>query len=267
MNFTSVGAYLDAGTENRKDNVLLPLKQIPKGTKEGDSLDVFIYRDSEERLIATIKEPLAKVDQLAYLRVTAITELGAFLDIGLERGLFLPFSEQRFPLKVGQSYLVYLYLDKSERICCTTNVNKYLKSDSLFKVNDKVKGTVYLIIPEIGAFVAIEDKYYGLLPINENYGNLEIGDRIETRVTQKREDGKLNLSLKEPAYKQMDQDAISILTKMENNKGVLPLDEKARPQEIEQMYKMSKAAFKRAIGSLLKTNKIIKNENGFRVKN
>ncbi len=263
--FTSSGAYLDPGTEVRKDQVLLPGKEIPRGAKEGDSLNVFIYRDSEDRLIATTREPMAQIGQLAYLSVTAKTEFGAFLDFGLERGLFLPFSEQRYTLKIGKSYLVYLYLDKSERISCTTDVYKHLSSNSSFQKNDKVKGTVYLVKPEIGVFVAVEDKYQALIPFKECSSDIENGDRIEARVMRIREDGKLDLSLRELSHKQMGTDAEILLKKMGKNNGYLPLSENASPEEISNMFKMSKAAFKRAIGSLLKAKKVMKTDKGLKI--
>jgi len=263
-NFTPFGGYLDAETGNRRDNVLLPSKQVPSGAKEGDSIDVFIYRDSENRFIATTTTPLAEVGQLAYLQVTANTQYGAFLDFGIERGLFLPYSEQRFPLKVGKSYLVYLYLDKSERISCTTDIYKYLTTATVYQKNDKVNGTIYFIHPEMGAFVAIDDKYKGLIPINEYFSDLACGDRIEARVIRVREDGKLDLTPRELAYRQMETDADVVLKKMKHNAGLLPVNEKAKPEDIEKEYKMSKAAFKRAIGSLLKARKITKTENGFK---
>ena len=149
-NFAPFGAYLDAGTDNRDDNVLLPGKQVPKDARLGDRLNVFIYRDSEERLIATTRKPLAQVDDLAYLTVTAKSKIGAFLDFGLERGLFLPFREQKFPIEVGRSYLVYVYLDKSQRLTCTTDIYKHLTHPAPYKKDDTVSGIVYRVNPEIG---------------------------------------------------------------------------------------------------------------------
>ncbi|MFZ3101170.1 MAG: S1-like domain-containing RNA-binding protein [Desulfitobacteriaceae bacterium] len=264
-NFTSFGAYLDAETGIWKDNVLLPVKQQPAAAKIGDYLEVFIYRDSEDRVIATIREPLAKVGDLAYLKVTARTKIGAFLDIGLERGLLLPFSEQKFPLGIDRSYLVYVYLDKSGRLSCTTDIYEHLTIDSLYQKNDKVSGTVYLVKPEIGAFVAVDNKYLGLIPNSEYFHDLKIGDIVEARVIRVREDGKLDLTPRELSFKQMDADAETLLKAMQDNQGYLPLDEKASPEDIEHKFQMSKAAFKRAIGGLLKTDKIIKTVEGLKL--
>ncbi|ADY56314.1 RNA binding S1 domain protein [Syntrophobotulus glycolicus DSM 8271] len=259
-NFTSIGAYLDAETSNRSDNILLPRKQLPSDVQIGDYLKVFIYKDSEDRLIATIREPLAKVGDLVCLKASAKTTLGTFMDFGLERGLFLPFSEQKYLIEVGRSYLVYVYLDKSLRLCCTTDVYKYLKTDSPYQKGDMVAGTVYQIRREIGAFVAVDHTYKGLIPRSELYQNLRNGDQIRARVLRVREDGKLDLSIREPAHKQMDIDAETLLQDMKNNLGCLPLTEDAGPKEIEVRYQMSKAAFKRAVGALLKAKKIIKED-------
>lgn len=264
VNFTSFGAYLDAGTGVRQDNILLPGKQLPEGAREGDELEVFIYRDSQDRLIATRRKPLAQVDDLAYLEVTAKTKIGAFLDIGLERGLFLPFREQRYSVQVGKRYLVYVYLDKSQRLCATTDIDKYLVTDSPYRKNDKVRGTVYGVNREIGAFAAVENRYQGLVLRNEYFQDLREGDLVEARVIKVREDGKLDLSLRELSYVQMDQDALKILQEIKNNAGFLRLNDKSGPEEIQDLLQMSKGAFKRALGKLLKEKKVVQTDDGLR---
>lgn len=202
---------------------------------------------------------------MAYLKVTAQTKIGAFLDIGLERGLFLPFREQKFPLELNRSYLVYVYLDKTGRISCTTDIYKYLTSDSPYRKNDKVKGTIYSVKPDTGAFVAVDNKYMGLIPKSEYFSNIKEGDIVSARVIRVREDGKLDLSPRELSFKQMDNDAEILIKAMENNQGYLALDEKSDPEDIERKFQMSKAAFKRAIGKLLKTKNIIKTESGYKI--
>ena len=261
-NFTSIGAYLDAGTGVRHDNILLPIKQLPEGAKEGEELEVFIYRDSEERLIATLKNPLAQLGELAYLKVNAMTKIGAFLDLGLERGLFLPFHEQKFPIQVGKSYLVKVYLDKSQRLSATTEIYEYLTAASPYLKNDKVVGTVYSVNNDIGAFVAIDNKYMGLIPRNEFFTELREGDQVEARVIRVREDGKLDLSPRELSYIQMDEDTLKILQGIKEHEGFLSLNDKSSPIEIQSRLNMSKAAFKRAVGKLLKENKVVQIEGG-----
>lgn len=263
-NFTTFGAYLDAGTGVRHDNILLPIKQLPEGAKVGDELEVFIYRDSEERLIATTRKPLAQLGDLAYLKVNAKTKIGAFLDWGLERGLFLPFKEQKYPIQVGKAYLVKVYLDKSQRLSATTAIYEYLTAETPYQKNDKVLGTVYSLNPDIGAFVAVDNKYMGLIPVNEYFTDLREGDQVEARVIRVREDGKLDLSPRELSHVQMEDDTTKILQGIKSNEGFLSLNDKSSPVEIQSRLHMSKAAFKRAVGKLLKENKIIQTEDGLK---
>ncbi len=263
-NFTSFGAYLDAGTGVRHDNILLPIKQLPEDSKEGDELEVFVYRDSQERLIATRKKPLAQLGELAYLKVTAKTQIGAFLDIGLERGLLLPFHEQKFPIQVGKGYLVKVYLDKSQRLSATTEIYEYLSAESPYQKNDKVAGTVYSVNLDMGAFVAVDNKYMGLIPVNEYFSELREGDQVEARVIRVREDGKLDLSPRDPSYIQMDKDTLKILQGIKNHEGFLALNDKSSPLEIQSRLHLSKAAFKRALGKLLKENKVTQTDGGLK---
>lgn len=254
--------YLDAGTGNKRDNVLLPGKEC-SDLKEGDEVSVFIYHDSEDRLIATRKKPFAQVGELAYLRVTANTKVGSFLDLGLERGLFLPFREQKYPIEVDKSYLVYLYLDKSGRLSCTTDIGDFLKVNSPYKKNDLVSGTIYAINPQIGIFVAVDNLYKGLIPKSENYASRTWGEKVQARVIRVREDGKLDLSPRNLAHEQMNIDAELLINAMLANGGKLPLNEKASPEEIQEVFHMSKGAFKRAIGTLLKRGRIRKEGEDF----
>ena len=264
-NLASFGVYLDAETGNRTDNVLLPGNQCPENPEVGDVLEVFIYHDSEDRLIATTKKPLAQVGELAYLKVTAKTKIGAFMDFGLERGLFLPFREQKYPIEVDKNYLVYVYLDKSGRITCTTNIYDFLRADSTYQKNDTVMGTVYQIKHEIGVFVAVDNQYMGLIPRSENFSDIKCGDRVQARVIRVREDGKLDLSPRGLSHQQMNVDAEILIKVLNENQGVLPLNEKARPEDIERVFHMSKAAFKRAVGTLLKNGRIKKTGDELRL--
>lgn len=217
-------------------------------------------------MIATTRTPLAHVGELAYLTVTAKTKIGAFLELGLERGLFLPFREQKYPIEVGKSYLVYVYVDKSERLCCTTDITSHLSSNAAYQKNESVTGTVYQIHPELGAFIAVDNKFMGLIPKTENFTEVHPGDRVQARVIRVREDGKLDLSTRRLSYQQMSVDAQLLLKAMQENEGNLPLDEKASPEEIEEIFKMSKSEYKRAIGSLLKSGRIQKTEKSFSLK-
>jgi predicted RNA-binding protein (virulence factor B family) len=238
--------------------VLLPKGEIPENAAVGDVLQVFIYQNSEKRAVATLKKPLAVAGELAYLKLTSQTEIGAFLDLGLDRGLFLPFREQAFPLETEQSYLVYVYIDKSGRLCGTTHIYKHLRADAPYQKNDQVHGTVYRVHPKLGIFVAVDDRYLGLIPPTEFFRQVKHGERLEARIIRVREDGKLDLSLRNLAHLQMSADAEKLLRVMQENNGVLPFNEKTAPAEIERRLHMSKAAFKRAVGGLLRAKKIIK---------
>lgn len=249
------GVYL-AEDEKAQERVLLPVKQVPEGAKVGDRIPVFVYKDSQDRLISTVREPLVELGGLAILRVAEVGKIGAFLDWGLEKDLLLPFREQTRRVYEGEKVLIALYVDKSSRLCATMNVYEYLEQSSPYKKDDRVSGRVYQISKEFGAFVAVDDKYSGLIPQKEFFGNARIGDVIEARVTEVKEDGKLNLSLREKAYLQMNEDAEYVLQVLDEYDGVLPFNDKVSPEIIERELHLSKNAFKRAVGRLLKEGKI-----------
>lgn len=253
------GVYL-AESETSEQKVLLPKKEVPEDVNKDDTVYVFIYRDSDDRLIATTKTPLIDMDHLAALKVKDVSKIGAFLDWGLDKDLLLPYKEQIRTVHVGDKFLVALYPDKSDRLCATMKINKYLSEDSPYKKDDKVKGTIININPEMGAYVAVDNKYYGMLNKNEIHEKLETGSEIEARVASVRSDGKLNLSLREKAYIQMDSDVLIIKKVMEEFGGELPFDDKADPATIEKYFKMSKNAFKRAIGRMMKNGIVLKED-------
>lgn len=257
------GIYLG---ENEKSEaaVLLPKKQVPEGTAVGDGMKVFIYKDSEDRLIATTAMPKLEVGEAAVLRVKEVGKIGAFLDMGLEKDLLLPFREQNCPVRQGEECLVALYVDKSRRLAATMNVYSYMKADSPYKKDDQVKGTVYEIKEGLGAFVAVDNRYYGLIPQKELYGNFRIGDTVEARVMKVRDDGKLDLSPRQKAYMQIDTDAELVLKVIDDFDGVLPFNDKAAPDVIKREFQMSKNSFKRAVGHLLKAGKIEITEKNIR---
>lgn len=251
------GVYLGEGkTAGQDERVLLPLKQVPEGTKEGDRLTVFIYKDSQDRLISTVKEPILQVGQTAVLKVKQVTKIGAFLDWGLEKDLLLPYHEQTFRVREGEECLVALYVDKSSRLCATMKVYHYLKKQSPYGIGDTVKGRIYEISQNFGVFVAVDDQYSALIPAREAQGKYRPGMVKEFHVTEVKEDGKLNVSDRQKAYLQIDEDAESVMSIIEEFAGVLPFDDKASPQVIQREFGLSKNAFKRAVGHLLKDGKI-----------
>ena len=194
--------------------------------------------------------------EIAELTVAQVGKFGAFLDWGLEKDLLLPFKQQRGKVEQGEKVLVSLYIDKSDRLCATMNVYDNLRTDSPYGKDDKVTGRVYEMSDNFGAFVAVDNQYSALISKKELYGNVELGKDVSARVVQVREDGKLNLSIRDKAYLQMDKDGEALLALMDSYGGSLPFSEKASPERIRQETGMSKNEFKRAIGGLLKAGKI-----------
>lgn len=261
---TSVGLYLTAGDseDKKKDSVLLPQKEVPKNCKVGDEVEVFVYRDSQDRLIATTRKPKIMLGEFAPLRVVDITKVGAFLDWGLEKDLLLPYHEQITKVQKGREYLVNLYIDKSNRLCATMKVYPLLKSQSPYKDGDWVEGYIYQINPELGGFVAVDNAYHGMILKKEMTTDFHCGDNIKARVTEIRKDGKLVLSPNKKAYKEIPKDALLILDKLKKNGGMLPYNDKTNPSIISKEFKMSKSSFKRALGKLMKEKKIKQTANG-----
>ncbi len=246
------GVYLG----NEEEKVLLPKKQVPEGVEIGDPVEVFLYKDSSDRLIATTNEPKVTLGELAVLTVADTGRYGAFLDWGLEKDLFLPFRQQTARVEKGDKCLVSLYIDKSERLCATMKVYGLLRQDSPYKKDDHVTGIIYDTSPEFGVFVAVDNLYSALIPKKEVYGKLRVGQVIEARVAAVKEDGKLDLSIRNKIPEQMDQDANLIYKRMEEYGGTLPFTDKADPELIKKEFGLSKNAFKRAVGRLLKEGKI-----------
>ncbi|MBQ9135536.1 MAG: S1 RNA-binding domain-containing protein [Lachnospiraceae bacterium] len=257
------GVYL-ADTADAEERVLLPVKQVPEGTVVGSEVEVFIYKDSKDRIIATTKAPLLKMGEVTRLRVAELSKFGAFLDWGLEKDLFLPFKQQTYRVKQGDTPLVSLYIDKSSRLCATMNVYPYLSAESPYAKDDKVTGCIYETSPEFGAFVAVDDKYSGLIPKKELYGEVRIGDTVTCRVTGIKADGRLDLSIREKAYLQIETDAKKVLEVIDSFDGVLPFNDKASPEVIRREMQMSKNEFKRAVGHLLKKGMIEIKEKAIR---
>ena len=249
------GIYL-ADPDDPEERVLLPKKQVRAGVRPGDQMAVFLYKDSQDRPIATTAEPLLTEGEVGRLKVRDVSRIGAFLDWGLEKDLFLPFRQQTRRVRTGDECLVAVYIDKSGRLCATMNVYEYLRTDSPYTENDHVTGTVYQISDNFGAFVAVDDLYSGLIPRKEFFGQAQIGDRVEARVTRVKEDGKLDLSLRDKSYLQIDADAEKIMNVIGEFDGELPFSDKASPEVIKKEFSMSKNAFKRAVGRLLKEGRI-----------
>lgn len=253
------GIYLaepGKGTNSLEKGVLLPKKMIPVGTKLGDELEVFLYKDSEDRIIATTTVPKVTLGETAVLEVRETSKIGAFLDMGLEKDLLLPFKEQTHPVRKGERVMVALYIDKSKRLAATMKVYPYLRSDAPYRIGDEVNGFIFEINPDIGAFVAVDEKFHGMIPKRELFSGFKVGQEVHARVTKVREDGKLDLSAREKAHNQIFADAELVMQVINEFDGVLPFNDKASPEVIAREFRLSKNAFKRAVGHLLKEGKI-----------
>lgn len=260
----SIGVYLNDEPGKLDGRILLPKKQVPRDMRNGDAIEVFVYKDSEDRPIATTQIPKLTLSGLAKLKVVSLSSIGAFLDWGLEKDLFLPFKEQTQTVREGKEYLVTLYIDKSERLCASMKIYDLLSTDSPYQKDDHVTGTIYNLNENFGAFVAVDQTYHGMIPSRELQTNLYVGDVVNARVIRVREDGKLDLSLREKAYLQMDADCELVMQTIESYDGVLPFTDKAKPAVIKRELGLSKNAFKRAVGRLLKQGKITITPHGIR---
>ena len=271
---TDFGVYLsDQGIEpdssfvpDKKEVVDVPSILLPKAQAKdlttGNTVEVFIYKDSEDRPIATTAKPLLTMGSLARLTVKEVTNIGAFLDWGLAKDLFLPFKEQTFRVQKGDTVLVTLYIDKSSRLCATAKVYNSLEANSPYQREDQVSGTVYEIIDAFGAYVAVDDRYSALIPKKELFTALTPGEKISARVTKVQPDGRLVLSIREKSYLQMDTDSALIYDALIKAGGFLPYHDKTSPELIKAKFGLSKNAFKRAIGHLQKEGKLLIEDDG-----
>ncbi|MBO6214345.1 MAG: RNA-binding protein [Lachnospiraceae bacterium] len=250
------GVYL-AEDGRSEDKVLLPNNQLDGKTEIGDEINVFIYKDSSDRIIATGAEPLLSMGEVAALTVREVTKIGAFLDWGLEKDLFLPYREMTDKLTAGRQILVRLYIDKSNRLCASMkHLYDMLHTRSPYNIGDEVEGRIYEFGHDFGTFVAVDDVYSAMIPKYEDMRAYHIGDVIKARVTGVKEDGKLDITMRQKAHLQIDDDAGHIMEIIDSYGGVLPFSEKADPAVIARETGLSKAAFKRAVGHLYKSRLI-----------
>ena len=255
----------DDKTRDLGDEVLLPKNQVTEDMRVGSEIEVFLYKDSEDRMIATRLVPYIKIGEIKKLKVKEVNKIGAFLDWGLPKDLLLPFKEQIYEIKPGDEILVTVYIDLSDRLCATMDLYSRLSLLPPYQKDDMVKGTVYQVHEQFGAYVAVDNKYSALVPKKELHRELKPGDEIEARVLEVKEDGKLDLSLRQKAYVQMDADSALILDKLKQAGGSLPYQDKSSADEIKEEFNLSKAAFKRAIGRLYKERVIVIEKDGIRL--
>ncbi|MBZ9606904.1 DNA-binding protein [Clostridium estertheticum] len=261
------GYYLGAETENTSDDILLPMKStLGRALNIDDEVEAFVYRDSSDRLISTLKKPLAKVGDLAYLKVIDMTAIGSFVEIGLERDVLVPFKEENYKLETGKKYLFYIYLDKTGRIAATTFIDKYLYDTDSYDIDEEVEGTVYGIQTNGTVMIAIDDIYRAVILRNENYMSVIPGDRLSVRVKKYYEDGKMDVTARKPRLEERDVVEEQIIEYLDKSDGFMPYNDKSSPDDIKKVFKTSKNAFKRALGGLMKNGIIHQDEEGTRLK-
>ncbi len=259
---TNVGLYL--GTPHTDEAVLLPNKYVPKQFEIGDELTVFIYLDHEERPVATTLQPYIQLNNFALLRVNHINQVGAFLDWGLEKDIFVPFKEQARPMEKGKRYLIYLYLDpKTNRLVGSSKTNQFLNNENITVNQFEEVDLIVSHITEIGINVIINEKHKGLVYKDEVYDDsIRTGDRIIGYIKTIRPDNKIDVSLQKLGFENIEHNAQVILDELKASRGFLRLNDDSHPEDIKTILKMSKKSFKKAIGTLYKNKMISLRDNG-----
>ncbi|MEN7972365.1 MAG: S1-like domain-containing RNA-binding protein [Verrucomicrobiota bacterium] len=254
------GLFLDGG---ELGDILLPMRYVSGSLKPGDTVEVFIMLDSEDRLTATTQKPYAMVDEFANLRVVSVTGIGAFLDWGLPKDLLVPFREQKIKMREGQSYMVRIYLDRaSGRLAASSKLDKFLdKTDANYEPGEKVD-LLICAKTDLGYKTIINGMHWGLIFHNEVFKPLERGRRIEGFVKQVRSDGKIDLCLQKPGYEKVTDLTDEILQYLEKQGGFMPVTGKSSPEEINALFGVSKKTYKQAIGALYKKRLITLDDSG-----
>lgn len=259
------GYFLDGQTKEKSDDILLPNQNIvdESSISLNQELEVFIYKDSQNRLIATQKKPKAMADQVAILEVCDNSEIGSFIDIGLERDVLVPFRERKYKLFEEEKYPFYIYVDKSGRLAATTDIGPYLSLEAPLKKGDTCNGYVFGFQSNGTALICIEPNYYGLILKDEYYTSLREGDHLEgLRVIKTYEDGKLGLSTRAEKGEELDKLAKNILSYMEGNDGYMRFNDKSDPEELRLVFSTSKKNFKRSLGTLMRDGLVRQDDKG-----
>ncbi|WP_179345178.1 CvfB family protein [Winogradskyella ursingii] len=260
---TEPGLFLGDGDENE---VLLPNRYVPKEFEIGDKIKVFVYLDNEERPVATTDEPYIKKGDFAMLRCNQVTSFGAFLDWGLVKELFCPFKEQAFKMKAGGWYLVHCYLDdETERLVASSKTNSFLDNKELTVEQFEEVDIIVSHPSELGMNVIVNKTHLGLVFQDDIYKDISVGDRLKGIVKKVRQDNKLDISLNQIGYRNIEPNAEHILNELHDNGGFLPLHDKSSPEDIKEILQMSKKSFKKAIGSLYKERQITIEDEGIRL--
>lgn len=264
VKFVDFGLYLDGGDDGE---ILLPLRYVPEGVKEGDELNVFLYLDNEERLVATTQTPLVQVGEFAFLEVNWVNKYGAFLNWGLMKDLFVPFREQKMRMIQGKSYIVYCYQDKeSYRLMASAKVNKFLSNEMPPYQEGQEVDILIWQKTDLGFKAIVENKFAALLYNSEIFQPLHTGMRLKAFVKQVREDGKIDLILQQAGPRKVDDFAETLLKYIRDHNGFTSLHDKSDAEEIYETFGVSKKTFKKAVGELYKMRLIILQPDGIRLK-
>jgi predicted RNA-binding protein (virulence factor B family) len=258
------GLYLDAETGNTSDDILLPKSNFNDAELNvEDEVDAFIYRDSKDRLVATLKAPIAQVGELAYLKVVGEADFGSFVDIGLERDVLVPKKEENYMISIGACYLFYIYVDKTGRLAATTFIDRYLEDVSPYSVGDEVNATVYGFQTNGSVMAAVDNKYKGVILRNEYFERVLPGEQLKLRVKKiYDEDGKLGLTPRKTPKEERTQLQDDILSYLKEHNGFMEYNDKSSPEDIKAVFHESKNYFKNALGGLMKKQLIRQDEKG-----
>lgn len=257
-----IGARLDAGSMGE---LLLPARYVPEGCKPGDKLMVFVSLDSEDRPIATTEKPKAQVHECAWLKVVSVSNVGAFLDWGLSKDLFVPFSEQGVRMQEGRSYLVYVYEDNTGRLAATTKLNRFIKDRAEGLVDNQEVSLLIGDKTDLGVKAVVNHEFWGLLYHDQLFKPVRKGQSLSGYIKRIRPDGKIELSLYQPGYGKVSDFAESVLDALKSSDGFLPLNDKSSPDVIYSRFNVSKGVFKQAIGALYKKHLIVIEKTGIRL--
>ncbi len=263
VKLVSIGCYLDGGEHGE---ILIPRRYVPEGTKEDDVLNVFIYFDSEDRIIATTETPKITLGEIGSLKAVSVTSSGAFLDWGLTKDIFVPFKEQQQKMEAGKWYIVGLYIDhETNRLAASAKIDKFLdNTPPTYEVGEEVDLLIYNKT-DLGFSAIVNNAHWGVLYENEVFRHLSKGKRITGYIKKIREDEKIDLILQKPGYEKIDDISKVLIDKLEKNNGFIKLTDKSNPEDIYDLLGISKKVFKKAIGSLYKARLITLEKDGIKL--
>lgn len=267
---TPIGLFLNEDPDELLNSMTLPREEVEALTEErayelGDTVEAYCYLARDNKLKVTTKPPLVENGEIGILECVEANNNGAFLHLGYDKDVLLPFNEQYQDVKIGDQVMVGIYTDKTGRLCATQRLKKFLRSDTPYNEGDAISGIIYDVKYDMGAFVAVDKKYFGMILSNELMPNMKPGYELTGRVTKVREDGKVNITVNKRVDLQMDEDSVKIYELLQDNDGFLPYNDKSNSDTIRRVFMMSKKAFKRSIGRLYKEKKIAIVENGIKI--